>query len=71
MNTLIILDFATSSVRFVNVTEEQTQVIIEEYNNDIEAWAAEHLEEQIGVDMTNCQYMFVNGEPKTFNHSLK
>ena len=71
MNTLIILDFATTSVHFVSVTEEQTKVIIEEYDNDIEAWAAEHLEEKNGVDMMNCQYMFVNGEPKIINYSLE
>jgi hypothetical protein len=69
MNTLIILDFATTSVLFVSVTEEQTQIIEKEYDNDVEAWVVECLEAQIEVDMTNCQYMFVDGEPKIFNHA--
>ena len=68
MNTLILLNFGANIVHFVRVSEELTKLLVEKYENDVEAWADEMFAEDIGIDMCNCQYMLVEGNPDIYEH---
>ena len=68
MNTLILLSFGANTVHFVKVSEELTRLLEEKYDNDVETWADEMFADDIGVDMGNCQFMFVGDNPDIYEH---
>ena len=67
-DTLILLNFGANSVHFVKVSEYLVKALVEKYDNDVETWADEMFASDIGVDMGNCQWMFVSGNPDIFEN---
>lgn len=68
MGTLILLNYSANSIHFVKVSDELAKALDEKYNNDIESWADEMFASDIGVDMGNCHWLFVDEKPDVFEH---
>ena len=68
MNTLVLLNFSNNSVHFVQVSDEQTGLLAKSYDNDVESWATDLFSDDIGIDLGNCHWMLVDGNPEVFFH---
>lgn len=67
MNTLVVLDYITTSVLFIRIDEEMAKALEEEYENDSMAWLEESgLEEKFGFSVSNSNWMLCDGVPEMF-----
>ena len=67
MSTLVVLDYITERVLFIRLTDGQHEILQEEYENDSESWlAASGLEKKYGFDISNANWMLVEGTPEIF-----
>ena len=70
LHTLVLLNFFEKTLELVYVDEDMVNKLVNEYNNDIEAWADAEFAEDIGVDLGNCNWMLVSGKVDTFEHRM-
>ena len=70
LHTLVLLNFFEKTLELVYVDEDMVNKLVNEYDNDIEAWADAEFAEEIGIDMANCNWMLVAGKVDTFEHRM-
>lgn len=69
MSTLVVLDYCTCSVSFIEISDETVKCLEEEYENDTESWiAGTGLEKKYGFRMSESNWMIVDGEPEIYKH---
>ena len=72
MDTLVVLNYCTSSVLFVRLSDEQVDTLINKFNNETEAWISETgLEDDYGFTLSECNWMLCDGFPEVFDCSEK
>lgn len=60
MGKLVILNNSVGEVIIANVSKEQENILEEKYGDNIEEWLSEEgIEEKLGIDMSNCNYMWM------------
>lgn len=63
MAKLAILDFTSTRLLVVDVSDEQVQKLDDEYDNDTESWlCGEELDAKLGIDISNIQYMWLEDD---------
>ncbi len=70
LHTLVLLNFFEKTLELVYVDEDLVDKLVNEYKNDIEAWADAEFAEDIGVELGNCNWMLVAGKVDTFEHRM-
>lgn len=70
LHTLVLLNYFENTLHLVYVDEDLVKKLVDEYKNDLEAWADEEFAEDIGVDLGNCHWMLVSGKVDTFEHRM-
>jgi hypothetical protein len=61
MSTLVVLNYITCDVLFIDITDEMAKSLEEDYENDTEAWLSESgLEKKFGFSVSNSNWMLVD-----------
>ena len=67
MSTLVVLDYCTTCVLFIRLTDEMVKKLVDEYENNSEAWIADSgLEEQFGFRVSDSNWMICDDTPEMF-----
>ena len=68
MKTLVVLDYVTSNVLFITISDEMVKKLEDEYEGDSEAWLQESgLEEKFGFRVRDANWMLVDDYPELFS----
>ena len=60
MRKLVILNNSVGEVIIANVSKKQENILEEKYDDNIEEWLSEEgIEEKLGINMSNCNYMWM------------
>ena len=60
MSKLVILNNSVGEVIIASVSKEQENILEEKYDDNIEEWLSEEgIEEKLGINMSNCNYMWM------------
>lgn len=63
MEKLVILSNVPNMVIILNVTEEDSQIIEEKYEDNTEAWmSGEGIEDKLGINLNNCSFMWMGSD---------
>lgn len=66
MSKLVILNNSVGEVIIASVSKEQENILEEKYDDNIEEWLSEEgIEEKLGINMSNCNYMWMEDDVTT------
>lgn len=67
MKALVVLDYFTTSVLFIRITDEMNERLEDEFENDTEEWiSALGLEKKFGFSISNANWMIADDFPELF-----
>lgn len=68
MSTLVVLDYCTTEVLFISLSDDEVRKIEDEYENDTESWLSDSgLEEKFGFRVSDANWMVVEDtQPEIF-----